>query len=68
VGVGVSGDPVGSGELGFGVTASYDDFRAFLADIEHSLRLLDVEKIDFKNAAAGDKNDYNFTIRTYWLH
>jgi Tfp pilus assembly protein PilO len=66
--VGSSGDPVGSVELGFAVTASYDNFRAFLADLEHSLRILDVEKLEFKNAAATDSNDYTFTIRTYWLH
>lgn len=71
--VGSSGDPVGSVELGFTVSAQYDSFRAFLADLEHSLRLINVEKITFKETpdASGktpDLSDYQLTIRTYWLH
>ena len=71
--VGSSGDAVGSVEFGFTVGATYNDFLAFLADLEHSLRLIDVEKIDFKApppaASAGIAlTDYTFTIRTYWLH
>lgn len=66
--VGASSDPVGSVELGFGVTASYADFQSFLIDLEHSLRVIDVEKINFKTTGSTDLNDYNMTIRTYWLH
>lgn len=71
--VGASGDPVGSVELGFTLTAGYANFRAFLADLEHSLRLINVEKITFKEApndkgVTSDLNDYQLTIRTYWLH
>lgn len=65
--VGSSGDPVGSIALGFTVSASYDDFLALLEDFEHSLRVIDVEKITF---TAGEKGltDYTFSIRSYWLH
>lgn len=66
--VGASGDPVGSVELGFAITSSYATFQAFLADLEHSLRLIDVEKLSFKNSGMADLNDYTLTIRTYWLH
>lgn len=67
--VGKSGDPVGSVELGFTVSSNYDNFQAFLLDLEHSLRIIDVEKILFKNiAGSADQTDYTFTIRTYWLH
>ncbi len=67
--VGASGDPVGSVDVSFGVEASYDTMLAFLMDIEHSLRVVDVEMLSFRASALGtDKNDYNFTIRTYWLH
>lgn len=66
--VGSSGDPVGSVDLGFTVTADYDSFQAFLLDLEHSLRLIDVQKLAFKNAAQGTATDYTLTIRTYWLH
>lgn len=65
--VGVSGDAVGSIRLGFTVASSYDDFLAFLQDMEHSLRVVDVEKITF-NTSEKDLNDYSLSIRTYWLH
>ncbi|MEK7109331.1 MAG: type 4a pilus biogenesis protein PilO [Patescibacteria group bacterium] len=69
VAVGASGDPVGSVNLGFTVTASYDKFLSFLADLEHSLRVVDVEKLNFKIGDIKiDANDYALTIRTYWLH
>lgn len=66
--VGSSGDPVGSAEISFSLAATYDEFLSFLQDLEHSLRVVDVEKISFKSADVGDKYDYALTIRTYWLH
>lgn len=65
--VGLSGDPVGSVDLGFGLSATYEDFLAFLYDIEHSLRVIDVEKINFKTDQSG-RYDFTLSIRTYWLH
>jgi len=65
--VGASGSAIGSVELGFTVSANYEQFLAFLYDLEHSLRLIDVEKISFSASPTGI-NDYNLTIRTYWLH
>lgn len=59
--------PTGSVEIGFSVAASYDNLQAFLQDLEHSLRLIDVEKLSF-HASQGDQNTYDFVIRTYWLH
>jgi Tfp pilus assembly protein PilO len=65
--VGSSGDAVGSVSVGFAVTASYDDFLAFLHDLEHSLRIVDVEDISFTASDRGLMS-YTVTIRTYWLH
>lgn len=65
--VGPLSDPVGSVSLGFSVVASYEDFLAFLQDLEHSLRILDVEKLSFSGGQGG-KYTFDFTIRTYWLH
>ncbi len=65
--VGPSSDPVGSVSLGFSVSASYEDFLSFLQDLEHSLRILDIEKLSFANAEGG-KYTFNLIIRTYWLH
>lgn len=65
--VGASGSAVGSVEIGFSVVSTYDNFVSFLQDLEHSQRLIDVEKISF--AAGGkDADSYAVTIRTYWLH
>ncbi len=67
--VGVSGDAVGSVEVSFSLGATYEDFLAFLQDLEHSLRLVDVESIDFDapGPEAGGRSTYTLTIRTYWL-
>lgn len=67
--VGSSGDPVGSVEISFGLTASYDEYQVFLQDLEHSLRIVDVEKISFKPTTANATVfDFSMTIKTYWLH
>ncbi len=65
--VGSSGDPVGSVEVGFTLLATYDGYLAFLQDLEHSLRIVDVTSVSFA-AEAGDRNNYDFKIRTNWLH
>lgn len=64
--IGSSADPVGSVTVGFAVSATYDDLLAFLMDIEHSLRIVDVEALSFKAGGAG-LTTHSFTIRTYWL-
>lgn len=63
---GDSGSPVGSVTLTFSVAASYEGFLALLADLEHSLRLVDVENITF-TVTPEDTSNYSITIRTYWL-
>lgn len=57
---------VGSVTLGFTVDASYENFLAFLHDLERSLRLVDITNITF---TSGGKNadSYSMTITTYWL-
>lgn len=65
--VGASGDAVGSVTVDFTVSANYTDFLAFLHDLEHSLRIVDVESIQFK-VGTGSSYTYQLTLRTYWLH
>lgn len=65
--VGASGSAVGSVELGFSVSASYDNMLAFMHDLERSLRVMDIESMSF-TAGEKDLDDYEFKIRTYWLH
>ena len=66
--IGSSGDPVGSAEISFALSATYDEFLSFLQDLEHSLRVVDIEKISFKSSDIGERYEYSLTIRTYWLH
>jgi hypothetical protein len=65
-GIGPDGNPIGSIELGFSVSAPYDDFIALLKDLEQSLRIVDVHSISFV-AGSSDFNQYIVGIRTYWL-
>ncbi len=55
--------PVG---LKFNVSGSYDNFRAFLKDLELNLRLVDVVAVTF-NAGKEDLPDYSVTVSTYRL-
>lgn len=66
--VGNSGDPLGSVTVAFTVAADYDTFNAFLRDLEHSLRIVDVESLEFDSPTQGTQADYSLSIRTYWLH
>lgn len=64
---GPAGSGVGSVQVGFAVISTYDNFLAFEEDLEHSLRVIDVDKISF-TAGQNDLNTYTFEIKTYWLH
>ena len=66
--VGASGSPIGSVELGFTVSAGYEEFLAFLQDLEHSLRVVDAKNVSFSVQPDLPVDDYTLTIRTYWLH
>lgn len=66
--VGSSGDPLGSVNVNFTVGADYDTFLTFLHDLEHSLRIVDVESIEFAAPTQGTQTDYSVSLRTYWLH
>ncbi|MEK7579418.1 MAG: hypothetical protein AAB460_02735 [Patescibacteria group bacterium] len=58
----------GSVSLGFTVSATYDQFRAYLADLERSLRLLDVKSIAFTAGdTANSLTNYTISLTTYWL-
>ncbi len=66
--LGPSGKEFGVLSLSFNVSTSYDRFRAFLADLEQSLRLIDVTSVDFTVPAQGTAaTTYSVTVTTYWL-
>ncbi len=52
--------------LKFVVSGSYDDFRAFMRDLEESLRLADPRKVEF-SARPDGAYDFSVTIDTYRL-
>ncbi len=66
--VGASGSAVGSVELGFSFSSTYEDMLAFLVDLEHSLRIINVEQIGFTASPVGNTQEFTFKIRTFWLH
>jgi Tfp pilus assembly protein PilO len=52
--------------LSFSVSASYEEFLRFMADLERSLRLVDVVGVSFSANETGIY-DYSVSIKTYWL-
>jgi Tfp pilus assembly protein PilO len=62
------GSAVGSVDIGFTINASYSDMLSFLGDVEHSVRLIDIQKLSFTAPSSGATTDYTFIVRTYWLH
>ena len=52
--------------ISFSVSSSYEVLKLFLADLERSLRIVDLESLSF---SGNDKNlyDYKINLRTYWL-
>lgn len=62
-----SGSPVGSVALTFTVSTTYENLLALIADLEHSLRVVDIEEISFATGETSSIVDYTITVRTYWL-
>ncbi len=57
---------VGSIDMTFSATGSYQAFRTFITGIEHSTRLLDVTNLTVKGSDTGVYG-YDMTVRLYWL-
>jgi Tfp pilus assembly protein PilO len=58
--------PYESMTVSFSFFATYENFRKFMADIEKSLRIIDVKSVSFQ---ATENNIYEFqvSVETYWL-
>lgn len=63
----VQNEEIGKLSVGFTVSSSYDRFVDFLADLEQSLRLVDVDSIRFEIGESENFTEYNVTLTTYWL-
>ncbi|PIQ68230.1 MAG: hypothetical protein COV91_05225 [Candidatus Taylorbacteria bacterium CG11_big_fil_rev_8_21_14_0_20_46_11] len=53
--------------LRFAVSGSYSNFRAFLLDLERSLRLIDIDTLSFTSKGEADSYDFSLTVSTYRL-
>lgn len=65
--LGPSSDDFGRLSLSFTVSSTYDRFRAFLADLERSLRLVDITSLSFGAPGQNGMTSYQVTFTTYWL-
>lgn len=52
--------------LSFSITSTYENFVAFLRDLEASQRLVDVTALTFTSNKEG-RYEFNVTLQTYWL-
>jgi Tfp pilus assembly protein PilO len=66
--------PYGIFPMQFTTTGNYDTFIAFLKDLEHNLRIIDVKSISFNSTSqtaggTGPNDIYNYSLKvqTYWL-
>jgi len=53
--------------LEFSTTGEYEDFIAFLRDLEKSLRLIDVDTLSFASNNINTQYTYAVKIKTYWI-
>lgn len=65
--LGPSSDDFGRLSLSFTVLSTYDRFRALLADLERSLRLVDITSLSFGEPGKNGLTSYDVTFTTYWL-
>ncbi len=56
----------GTISLSFSVASTYENFLAFLKDLEASQRLVDVTALTFTSNKEG-RYEFNVTLQTYWL-
>jgi len=61
-----NGKQYGTISVGFSVSATYEVFKAFLTQLEESLRLVDVRGFSV-NAGEGVFYNYSVNLDTYWL-
>ncbi len=53
--------------IGFSFTTNYDNFRAFLDELETSMRILDVKSLKIDPGPNGATFQYSVEFEAYWL-
>lgn len=56
-----------SSVIGFSFTASYERFNEFIADLEKSLRILDIRSAKLTSEEQSGLYSYDVEFETYWL-
>jgi len=64
--IGADTSKYGTVGISFTVVASYENFQAFLADLEKSLRLVEVTDLSITGSNTGLYN-FSVSLKTYWL-
>lgn len=59
-------DPYDKAAVTFSFVSNYENFLRLLADIEKSLRIMNVKSISFATSDSG-LYDYQISVETYWL-
>ncbi len=58
----------GTVSLSFSVTTNYQTFLDFMQDLEASLRIMDISKLNVIASEGGNGSyDFNVEVKTYWL-
>lgn len=63
---GDNGQPYNAVTVSFTLVATYSNFRKFMADVEQSLRIIDVKALTFQSTDNG-LYEFHVSIDTYWL-
>lgn len=58
---------VGTIDLNFSVSATYEVFNEFMKDLEDKLRIVDIRSIDISRDSSSSVYDYKVGLETYWL-
>ncbi len=53
--------------ISFSFTASYDNFLAFMQDVQSSLRILDISQMTVTTGSTPGTYTYSMQLQTYWL-
>lgn len=62
-----SDTPYGVVTVSFSFTSSYDNFVAFMQDIQSSLRILDISQLNITAGSTPGSFTYSMQLSTYWL-
>ena len=61
------GDKFGTFSMGFSVTSTYEGFKKFMRDLEHSDQLIDISIASLSGGGESDEYIYSVSLITYWL-